>query len=721
MIRIGFGQTRLTDLLNNINGSNNETTKTEETDLFSFQEVSFVSLNKTNEKKEQIGANQSNNNTNTKTKTETETKADTEAESETKVETEADVKTKTEVNKSNNNIFSNNSDKTILINNFFKTEESKETEKSNETTDTTIEDSEKPKDTAPAYTPTVEAIPTSQEDIEAIWTEITKAHGAIANFTPTLSYSASNFYAQLNYMIESDNPVVKQFAEMFKNTFDSLNLDQAGGAALMERITANMQEKVYGKGVGISIGLLMKEPLKDCLEKLDTDKDGSIFDELDMIIQEEASKVKNFTKEEIENATTMDIEKLLNPTGKESKNILPGAIVDNSIDASEILNNLPDMLLCDDASVRKFGNMLTNLFSKYSAFDEEEKEKLIGKLFDEIKYQSSMKAWENSQGKPLSERTYIGVKPKAIYYTNGSFINKDELQNFDLDSDGNMFDDIENIVNSENFKNRYESKSSDFWDLDTFWDNTTFQLAKSSEDLNNTKTSLTNAELLELSKNDDSGIYGSLRRNFSEIDKNNDNILSYEEIKKVVGSGFQNRSNKYNDNFMANMDAIDTQKDKEYQKLTIEEKLEKAIAEARKYCEERGLDDHLAILNNKKWKITADMPIDGAAGDCTKSKHRIRIGQALKNYSFNEAVSTLLHEVTHACYPEKKNTIQQENDCDQIKEDYLDSVGRGFYYENDEKSEIDYSNRNGEAYQGLRHDNYSSRNKIWAKIKDWYD
>lgn len=721
MIRLKLENSKLSFFEKNININKNKTEPKEENtsakpyetisvdanvnDILSFQNLAFLSIKKQNAEKEQICANQSDNNTRTKTKT--ATKADTGAKSEAdaKAETEADVKTKTEVNKSNNNIFSNNSDKTILINNFFKTEESKETEKSNETTDTTTENSEKPKETAPTYTPTVAAIPTSQEDIEAIWTEITKAHGAIANFTPTLSYSASNFYAQLSYMVESDNPVVKQFAEMFKNTFDSLNLDQASGAALMERITANMQEKVYGKGIGISIGLLMEEPLKDCLEKLDTDKDGSIFDELDMIIQEEVSKVKNFTKEEIENATTMDIEKLLNLTGEESNNAPFGAISDDSIDTSYILKNLPDMLLCDEAGVRKFANMLTSLFNEYGAFDDETKEKLIGKLFDEMNYQSSLKSWEESQGKPLDERTYIGVKPKAIYYTNGSFINKDELQNFDLDNDGNMFDDIENIINSEEFDKRCKSMTNDFWDTDTMFDWATMYLATSSEEATATKNSLTYEELFKLATNEswndeNNNIFGMIWRNVDEIDKNKDGKISKEEMQTVVGECTSRTS------LRANILDLDDTRASEYEKLSSQEKLDKVIEEAKRYCTMMGWDDYLEVLNGHggHWKISVGKTSsDTANGTCYKMDHLIRISpKHLENADFETAVGTLMHELTHATHTDMLNSIEQENDCDQVKENYLDSVGLGKYGKADEESvNIDTENSNTPAYKDL--------------------
>ena len=684
MIRIGFGQTRLTDLLNNINGSNNETTKTEETDLFSFQEVSFVSLNKTNEEKEAALNKKSETEAKTKAETDVKTNSETGINNKTKevsnnktnnstnnstlldlfyqktgkTESVDNKNTTTSTNNSNNkkqpstgttgtttqgsekspnttaqsankqqqtesqnsNIFNKSTSNSTLLDYFFNlTGQTEKAEESNKTTETNTDrtdktqntdkttgsttnnnsttSSNKPQETTPAYTPTVEAIPTSQEDIEAIWTEITKAHGPIANFTSTLTYSASNFYAQLNYMIESDNPVVKQFAEMFKNTFDSLNLDQAGGAALMERITANMQEKVYGKGVGISIGLLMEEPLKDYLGKLDTDKDGSIFDELDMIIQEEASKVKNFTQEEIENATTMDIEKLLNPTGESSNKTPLGAVVDDSsVDTSRILENLPDMLLCDDAGVRKFGNMLNDLFNKYNASEDEEKEKLIGKLFDEINYQSSLKSWEESQGKPLDERTYIGVKPKAIYYTNGSFINKDELQNFDLDNDGNMFDDIENIVNSENFDKRCKSMTNDFWDTDTMFDWATMYLSTSSEEATATKNSLTYEELFKLATNEswndeNNDLFGMIWRNVDEIDKNKDGKISKDEMQTVVGKCTSKTS------LGSNISNLDEARATEYAKLNNQEKLNKVIEEAKRYCTMMGWDDYLEVLN----------------------------------------------------------------------------------------------------------------------------
>ena len=60
----------------------------------------------------------------------------------------------------------------------------------------------------------------------------------------------------------------------------------------------------------------------------------------------EVSKVKNLTREEVENATTIDIEKLLNPTGKEAYKIMPGGMESDAVEVHQILNNLPDMLLC---------------------------------------------------------------------------------------------------------------------------------------------------------------------------------------------------------------------------------------------------------------------------------------------------------------------------------------------------------------------------------------
>ena len=139
MLRIGLGQTRLTDLLNNINGSNNETTKTEETDLFSFQEVSFVSLNKTNEEKEAA--------LNKKSETEAKTKA------ETDVKTNSETGTNNKTKEVSNNKTNNSTNNSTLLDLFYqKTGKTESVDNKNTTTSTNNSNNKKQPSTGTTVT-----------------------------------------------------------------------------------------------------------------------------------------------------------------------------------------------------------------------------------------------------------------------------------------------------------------------------------------------------------------------------------------------------------------------------------------------------------------------------------------------------------------------------------------------------------------------------------------
>jgi len=563
--------------------------------------------------------------------------------------------------------------------------------------------------------------------LEAIWSAlglVDSPNDAISGKNEYRDLSPEYLYNNLDKLLSSNNEFVHQFAKLFKDEIEKHKLNDNEALAFIRKVFENINGLVQIK-LNNNISLSYNKMLR-----IDSDKNGEFLDNLAKFINEESIKIKPVTGDE----NDLDYSKLVladklyeNPDKMNQLTNSMALIV--GLNGSSLYDSLDEMLLSSDAAVRKFANLLCDTYDKLLFYTDEEKirfnSKLIEMIVDKTNTQTTVKK--------LSEES---------------------LENLDFNNNNNIFDEIIDIINSEELQLRYESLVNDFYDIESMyeWLNNEFQM--------DVKTNgLTYEQLFKLATDEtwnekNNNFFANIWCLVDEIDINQDKIISYDEMKKLIGEGIQGNDYQYprnNDldgdgkvtkeeffaykkipNFKNNIEQISKIAEEKYEALSLEEKLQMVIEEAKRYCQMMGMSEYLEILNGHSghWEIVIGGQSKDAAATCDKFNHVIHMGVDCLNNGFESAVGTLLHEVTHAVYSELIDSIEQENYCDMVKENYLDSVGKGEYVSNEEYEQIDKQNSNSPLYKHLPRDNNFLLNVIgkacewvadvWNWIKGWF-
>ena len=112
------------------------------------------------------------------------------------------------------------------------------------------------------------------------------------------------------------------------------------------------------------------------------------------------------------------------------------------------------------------------------------------------------------------------------------------------------------------------------------------------------ETGITRSQLIELTQNDsweDSNydFFGSINRIFDVLDKNDNDILTVEEIKELIGEEIGTSASA----LQSKVEAYAAEIQEEYESLSLQGKLEFGIEKAREYLEAAGLTAQLEALD----------------------------------------------------------------------------------------------------------------------------
>lgn len=133
---------------------------------------------------------------------------------------------------------------------------------------------------------------------------------------------------------------------------------------------------------------------------------------------------------------------------------------------------------------------------------------------------------------------------------------------------------------------------TEFCDVDTM-----FEYLNTLDSSITKSSGLSKAQLVTLTQDDDwedsnNDFFGSLNRIFDKLDVSGDKILSYNEIKTLIGeelgedfSAYQTKVNNYSDQIQ-----------QEYERLSNQKKLEFAIEKTEEYLQAAGMQDQLDAL-----------------------------------------------------------------------------------------------------------------------------
>lgn len=590
-------------------------------------------------------------------------------------------------------------------------------------------------------------------DVEDLWEELNLIDND-SIIAVNKDVTAETLYNNLEQLLNSDNVAIQEFAKMFNDAINKAGLNENEAIAFISKVFENIQSKFVNL-VNSALSETQdsfKSLGKFALKKLDRNENGSYLDELKIIVDEQAAKIKQPSGDE----NNINLSKLLNigneekQTNKNYANLLTD--ITNSlasVNGKYLYQKLPDMLLSDDAGIRRFANLLCDSYEKLKLESVDEKTRINQKIIDMM-------------------TDVTNTDAKGFNALNGNSIKENTLTRLDANDNGSVFDEIENIINSEELKLRYESLVDDFYDIDSMYE---WIQNKFSEEKDVKTTGLSYDKIFELANdqtwNDsNNSFFGHLWRNVDEIDTDGDKKVSYDEFKAVIGDGIKSREYRYpeskvsesvdldgdgkislleqiqsglqgitseKNDYLGNIKKLDDIRAAEYKKLNSQEKLDKVIEEAKRYCTMMGWNDYLEVLNGNggHWKIVVGGQNEGAAGTCDSFNHKIHIGEKTLDIGLEDAVGVLMHELTHATHSEFRNSIKQENDCDLVKENYLDSVGLGKYgKESEEKENINNENINTPLYADLPRENDWWRNfsgdiakgfsSVWNWIKGWF-
>ncbi len=237
-----------------------------------------------------------------------------------------------------------------------------------------------------------------------------------------------------------------------------------------------------------------------------------------------------------------------------------------------------------------------------------------------------------------------------------------------------------------------------------------------SQDSSITKdTGITASQLWKLTQKDDweashGYFFGLLNKAFTVVDKDNNDILSYQEIKELIGNEIGSFSN-----YESKVETWAAEIQSKFSTMTLSQKKEFLIEMTRDYFKAAGLTDQTKALdrliaNNKISYANLNAGSSGAGttlgqyvyyqntttGDWVKDDPS-DAGMFLdENLAKNPSttwylmVQVMVHEITHATAYLYPSDLPRwgEHVAYQVGEDYLDSVSEGYYNGADEKQSI---------------------------------
>lgn len=202
----------------------------------------------------------------------------------------------------------------------------------------------------------------------------------------------------------------------------------------------------------------------------------------------------------------------------------------------------------------------------------------------------------NVNSSQLATTTYKNFTPYELFQIKSAIYDLHHQKTTDNSSTpntGTTDTDTPDDTGSDTESKAKASFLNDFSDTDTMFEYLNTLNSEITKD-----TGITRAQLVKLTQDDDwedsnYDFFGSLNRIFDELDKDDNSVLSYEEIKDFIkeelGSDFNEYSEKVNEYCNEIQKRYETYKEKE--------KLKFAIDRAAEYLEAAGLEQQLEALD----------------------------------------------------------------------------------------------------------------------------